>query len=205
MEPITAVFSDSRGRNLDAYIDMESILVKPFPGAKLWNIVHYSIPYIRELNPSNILYIGGTCDLSVKNHVTRHIRPRYLNSLDLLQHMRSVLNNAHDYASEIFPGSRIAFGGLCGVSLSMYNHEPGTHRYQGIIDDMIDQFNFEVKSLNIRNGLVHPTLTSKIHKRSRNHENRNQYYLFYDGVHPGHIILKDWARNIVRFHHNNQN
>lgn len=204
MEPITAVFTDSRGRNLDAYIDMEAIQVKAFSGAKLRNIVQYSYLYVRDLNPRNILYIGGTCDISVKNHVSRHIRPRYLSSFELLQHMREVLYNAHAYATELFPNSYIAFGGLCGVSLSIYNRQPGTHMHQGIIDDMIDQFNFEVKSLNIRNGLVHPTLTSKIHKRSNSHRNRNQYYLLYDGVHPGHTILNDWACNIVRFHHNNQ-
>lgn len=202
MEPITAVFTDSRGRNLDAYIDMQAIQVKAFSGAKLRNIVHYSYPYVKELRPCNILFIGGTCDISVENHVTRHIRPRFLNSHDLLQYMRLVLNNAHEYAVELFPESHIGFGGLCGVSLSMYNRQPGTDRYQGIKDDMIDQFNFEIKSLNIQNGLIHPTLTSKIHKRNC-HGNRNQYYLFYDGVHPGHIVLKDWARNIVRFHNNN--
>lgn len=203
MEPVTAVFTDSRGRNLDAYLDMEAIQVKAFPGAKLRNIVHYSYPYVSELRPRNILYIGGTCDITVKNHVTRHIRPRHLSSNDLLQHMRSVLNSSSEYAMELFPDSYIAFGGLCGVSLNMYNRLPGIHVHQGSIDDMIDQYNFEVKSMNIRNGLVHPTLTSKIHKRSRQ-GNRNQYYLLNDGVHPGHIVLKDWARNIMRFHYNNQ-
>lgn len=204
MEQITAVFTDSRGRNLDAYIDMETIQVKAFPGAKLWNIVHYSTPFIRELNPRLILYIGGTCDLTVKNHVTRHIRPRFSTSSDLLDHMRTVLNNAHDYAVDLFPDSLIAFGGLCGVSLNMYNGLLGTHRQQGVIDGILDQFNFEVKAMNIRSGLIHPTLTSKIHRRSNSHGNRNQYYMLYDGVHPGHSVLKDWSRNIIRFHCNNQ-
>lgn len=203
MESITAVFTESRGRNLDAYLDTEAIQVKAFPGAKLRNIIQYSYPYVKELNPRNILYIGGTCDISVKNHTTRHIRPRYLSSNDLLQHMRMVLNSAFEYAVELFPNSNIAFGGLCGINLNMYNRQPGTHTLQGVIDNMIDQYNFEVKSLNIRNGLVHPTLTSKVHKRSSRHGNHNQYYLLNDGVHPGHVVLKDWARNILRFHHNN--
>lgn len=111
MESITAVFTDSRGRNLDAYIDMDSIKVKAFPGAKLRKIVEYSYAYVKELSPRNILYIGGTCDISVRNHETRHIRPRYLDSSDLLQHMRAVLYGAYDYATELFPHSQIAFGG----------------------------------------------------------------------------------------------
>lgn len=79
----------------------------------------------------------------------------------------------------------------------------GTHRQQPVIDLMIDQFNHEVKMLNISNGIIHPTITSKIHKRSRLRGNRNHYQCLFDGVHPGHAVLRDWAHNIVKFRLNN--
>lgn len=43
----------------------------------------------------------------------------------------------------------------------MYNNRPKTHRYQGIIDDMIDQYNFDVKALNLSNQGLNIRLDDK--------------------------------------------
>lgn len=199
----TLVFTDSRGRNLQSYLDTSDFHVIFFPGAKLRNIVQYAEPYVTDLCPANILFIGGTCDLTVRQRISRHIRPRFSTSEQLLNHMLEVLFFAHDLASNLFPNIPIAFGGLCGVHLNMYNNQPGSHTMQSVIDQMIDQFNYEVKLLNIRCGIIHPTITSKIHKRSRLRGNRNHYQLLSDGVHPGQAVLRDWARNLVKFRLNN--
>lgn len=200
---LTLVFTDSRGRNLESYLDSNYFQVIFFPGAKLGSIVRYAEQYISELHPANIIFIGGTCDLTVRQRISRRIRPRFPTSDQLLSHMIDVLFKAHDDARDLYPTYTIAFGGLCGVHLNMYNNLPGTHHQQPVIDQMIDQFNHEVKMLNIQNGIIHPTITGKIHRRSRNRGNRNNYHLLYDGVHPGHAVLRDWARNIMKFRHNN--
>lgn len=64
------VFTDSRGKSLDAFIENEAILVKAFSGAKLINIVNYAARYIWDLKPARVLFKGGTCDLTVKSHTT---------------------------------------------------------------------------------------------------------------------------------------
>lgn len=84
---LTLVFSDSRGKNLDAFIDNESILVKAFKGAKLVSIMEYSANYIWEYKPARVLFIGGTCDLTVKRHDSQEIRPRFTTPRLLLAHM----------------------------------------------------------------------------------------------------------------------
>lgn len=200
---LTLVCTDSRGRNLQSYLDPNDFYVIFFPGAKLKNIVQYAVPFVTDLRPANILFIGGTCDLTVRQRVNRHIRPRYSTSEQLLNHMVDVLFAAHDLAMSLYPRIPTAFGGLCGVHLNMYNSQPGNHHMQPVIDQMIDQFNHEVKLLNIHNGIIHPTITSKIHKRSRLRGNRNHYQLLFDGVHPSQIVLRDWARNILKFRLNN--
>lgn len=77
---LTLVFSDSRGKNLDEFIDNESVKVKAFKGAKLVNIVEYSTNYIWEYQPTCVLFISGTCDPTVKRYNSQEIRPRFLSA-----------------------------------------------------------------------------------------------------------------------------
>lgn len=200
---LTLVFTDSRGKNLDAFIDNESILVKAFSGAKLVNIVEYATSFIWDLQPARVLFIGGTCDLTVKNRITREIRPRFLTHQTLLSYMLGVLRLARALATQLFPHVTVAFGGLCGVNINKYNRRLGYHVYQPVVDQVIDPFNWEVKRGNMASNIIHPTLTTKIHKRSVRQGNRNQYRLLYDGVHLSDTVVKDWARNITKFHYNN--
>lgn len=73
----TLVFTDSRGLNLQIYLDSNEFHVVFFRGAKLKNIVQYAVPYVSDVRPANILFIGGTCDLTVRQRISRHIRPRF--------------------------------------------------------------------------------------------------------------------------------
>lgn len=200
---LTLVFCDSRGKNLDAFIDNESILVKAFKGAKLVNIVEYSATYVWDYRPARVLFIGGTCDLTVKRHNSQEICPRFSSARLLLAHMMSVFHQARLLAASLFPDVTVAFGGLCGVDINRYNRCPGHHHLQAVIDQVIDPINWEIKRGNIARGIVHPTITGKIHRRSATRGNRNQYRLLYDGVHLGNIVVSDWAKNIRKFHYNN--
>lgn len=200
---LTLVFTDSRGKSLDAFVENEAILVKAYSGAKLINIVNYAATHVWELNPARVLFIGGTCDLTVKSHATQRIRPRFMSSNTLISYMMGVLRQARALARRLFPGVVVAFGGLCGVNLNKYNRCFGYHSQQTVIDRVIDPINWEIKRGNMALGIVHPTLTGKIHRRSSTRGNRNQYRLLYDGVHLGDIVVRDWAKNINKFHYNN--
>lgn len=68
--PLLLVFTDSRGRDLDIYLDDPNILVKAFKGAELLQIILNAEPIIKHYNPAGVLFIGGTCDLTVLNRVT---------------------------------------------------------------------------------------------------------------------------------------
>lgn len=167
---LTLVFCDSRGKNLDAFIDNEFIKVKAFKGAKLVKIVEYSTSYIMDHQPARVLFIGGTCDLTVKRHNSQHIRPRFLTANLLLAHMISVFEEARTLAASLFPDIIIAFGGLCGVDVNKYNRAPGFHPYQAVIDCVIDPLNWEIKCGNMMQGIIHPTLTAKILRAVRPEE-----------------------------------
>lgn len=198
------VFTDSRGKNLDAYIDHCDILVKAYKGATLLQIINYAEPVIQEYHPALVLFIGGTCDLTILNRSTRKISLRHINLGDLLDHMIEVFSEARRQVTSKFPGIKIAFGGLCGIDLDRYNGLTSFSNLQPIIDDTVHLLNYQIKTDNVANGLVHPTLTSKIHiVRSRMPRRRNQYRLLTDGVHLSENLYLDWARNIRRFYLNN--
>lgn len=198
------VFTDSRGRNLDVYLDHPKILVKAYPGATLLQIIDHATPIIRDHQPACVLFIGGTCDLTVKNRNTRQISLRY-NSFDqLLTHMLEVFKEARNQTRIRFPNIKTAFGGLCGIDLDRYNCFPTFSFFQPIIDDTVHLLNYSIKTDNIANGLIHPTLTSRVHiVKSPMYKRRNQYRLLSDGVHLTETLYLDWARNIRRFYRNN--
>lgn len=105
-----------------------------------------------------------------------------------------------------FPNVKVAFGGLCGIDLNRYNGLTTFSPLQPIIDDTVHLLNYSIKTDNIANGLIHPTLTNRVHIiKSPMHKRQNQYRLLSDGIHLSEILYLDWARNIRRYYRNNIN
>lgn len=201
---LTLIFSDSRGKNLDVYLDREDILVKAYKGAPLLRIVELSTPIINQYNPTCVIYIGGTCDLTVMDRNTRIISPRVSNFPDLCAYMMNTFKEARRISNERFPGTMVLFGGLCGVNLNMYNCLPFYDNLQPVIDQTIDVLNYAIKADNLNHGLIHPVLTRKVHRKEKKGA-RNQYHLLSDGVHLSELLYIDWAKNLTRVHCNLHN
>lgn len=201
---LTLIFTDSRGKNLDVYLNREDILVKAYKGASLLRIVDLSTPIIRQYNPTCVLYIGGTCDLTNMDRNTRVISPRLPNFPDLCAYMMNIFKEARRISNERFPGTMVLFGGLCGVNLNMYNGLPFYDLLQPVIDQTIDVLNYAIKADNLNHGLIHPVLTRKVHRKEKKGA-RNQYHLLIDGVHLSESLYVDWANNITRVHCNLHN
>lgn len=196
------VFSDSRGRPLNDYLDERIILVQAFGGYKLLDIVEETRSYINDFHPTCVLYVAGTCDLTTKDKATKLIKPSFPSYVDLCTHMMTTFKMARTRATELFPQLKVAFGGLCGVNLNRYNKQAHIDPLQPIINDTVDTLNYAIRAENILHGLHHPTLTSKIHLKRKGKKQRNQYRLLWDGVHLSQPALRDWAVNITKFHHN---
>lgn len=198
------VFTDSRGRNLDVYFDHPNILVSAYKYATLAQIIEYAEHTIRRLQPSCVLFIGGICDLTILNRSTRKITLRHETFDDLLTHMLDVFRMAREATNVKFLTTKIAFGGLCGMDINRYNGLQTFSSLQHIIHDTVHLLNYSIKTDNIAHGLIHPTLTSKVHiVGSPMHKRRNQYRLLTDGIHLSETLYLDWARNIRRFYRNN--
>lgn len=73
------------------------------------DIIHRSAPLVADFHPTSILYIGGTCDLTLKDHYTKMIQPRYDNYADLCSSMISLFKNARKETEKLFPDYKIAF------------------------------------------------------------------------------------------------
>lgn len=173
--PLLLVFTDSRGRNLKVYLDDQDILVKAYKGAKLLQIIQYAEPIIKEYKPAAVLFIGGTCDMTILDRNTRSISLRYDTLEDQLDHMIEVFKEARLRTNTIFPSIKVAFGGLCGFDLDRYNGLDFFNQLQPVIDDTIHLLNYHIKTDNVASGLVHLTLTSRVHiVRSRLPRRRNQ-------------------------------
>lgn len=88
------VFTDSRGSNLDVYMDHQNILVKAFKGATLMQIINRAESTINALRPDRVLFIGGTCDLTILDRVTHTVTLRYDSFDQMLTHMLEVFKEA---------------------------------------------------------------------------------------------------------------
>lgn len=145
--PLLLVFTDSRGRDLDVYLDDQNILVKAFKGAKLLQIIQYAEPIIKHYNPAGVLFIGGTCDLTILNRVTRKITLRHNTLEDLLEHMIEVFKEARQHTNTSFPTIKVAFGGLCGIDIDRYNGLDSFNHLQPIIDNTVHLLNYHIKRI----------------------------------------------------------
>lgn len=74
---LTLVFTDPRGKCLDAYLDNPEIKVKYFKGSGLLDILELADGYIQVHNPTCVLFIGGVCDLTYKCRRTKKIWLKY--------------------------------------------------------------------------------------------------------------------------------
>lgn len=202
-DSLLLVFTDSRGKNLDVYLEHPNILIKAFSGATLGSIISLAEPIIYRYQPKVILFIGGTCDLTIMNRETRQVSLRYNSIGDLLEHMIGVFRDARATVLQKFPNIKVAFGGVCGIDIDRYNGLPTFNQLQPVIDDTVHLLNFHIKTDNIQHGLVHPTLTSRVHIVRSRKPRRNQYRLLCDGIHLSENLYMDWAKNIVRFYDNN--
>lgn len=190
------VISDSRGRHLQEYLPTNRIKVLFYSGASLEGMIRSAKSFCSISPPKYVLVLGGICNMTQKNRRTGEISLRFSHEDALLQHMKDVFTSAWDLARLSFPSSKITFSGLCGADLNRSNGLDGYHPLQPVIDNVISHLNQYIVELNFRFGAYQPKLTSKVHKRSKNHGFRNQYRLLEDGIHPGPIVLKDWSKNI---------
>lgn len=203
VEDLLLVFTDSRGRNLDVYLEHPNIRIKAFSGATIGDIILRAEPIINIHKPACVLFIGGTCNLTTKDRQTRKVSLRYNSVGDLLEYMIGVFRDARTMAIQKFPGMKVAFGGLCGIDIDRYNGLTTFNALQPVIDDTVHLLNYHIKTDNVQHGMVHPTITSRVHIVRSGRSRRNQYRLLCDGIHLTETLYIDWAKNIVRFYKNN--
>lgn len=194
--PNMVVICDSRGRHLQDYISNTSITVLTYSGAKLEDLLFRSQSRCSMIDPEYILILGGICNMSNKDRRSGKITLVTRDEMALLDHMKSAFTAAWETAHELYPHKQVIFSGLCGMDLNRYNGLTGYHPDQHKIDNVIHLLNHHIVDLNFRSGVYQPKLTSKVHRRSNSHGHRNQYRLLLDGIHPGPVVLKDWAKNI---------
>lgn len=192
------VICDSRGRYLQDYLpaDQDSIRVLFYSGVRLNDLLYRSYDKCLGLNPKYNLVHGGICNMSIKDRSSGSIDLVYKNEVELLDHMCLAFTTAWELARSMYPGKDVIFSGLCRMDLNKYNGFGGYHPHQPIIDSVIEQLNHHITGLNYQAGVYLPKMTSKVHKRNNRKGHRNQYRLLPDGIHPGPVVLKDWATNI---------
>lgn len=136
-QSLTLVFTDSRGKCLDTYIDHDNIKVKYYKGVGLLQLIDLADHFIRYLNPTCVLFIAGICDLTFKDRLRRKIRLRYDNFYDMFHHLSEQFTQARLTTDSRYPHLMVAYGGVCGMDLNRYNREPGFSIHQRLIDRVI--------------------------------------------------------------------
>lgn len=191
------VFGDSRCRRLHRYLTGTNILVYFYPGATLEQVVLNAIPIIRRRKPTSILLMGGVNDLTILHHQPRRTSLRFFNEGDMVNAVMSSIVYLRGLLLAEFPDLSVSFGGLIGFDLNAINGIPGYSPLQEMITAAFIELNSAILSNNVAAGAPHFYLTSKVYKW-RKGRLRCQYRLLPDGLHPGPIILQDWANSIKK-------
>lgn len=157
---LTLVFTDSRGKCLDAYLNNPEIKVKYFKGLGLLDILELADGYIRVHDPTCVLFIGGVCDFTYKCRRTKKIMLKFYEYHFLLNHVSDIFKTAREITDRRYPGIRVGFGGICGFNINKYNRFEGYSPYQRLIDHVVDSVNRQILEDNIGHQVIHPTLTS---------------------------------------------
>lgn len=193
------VITDSRGRNLDAWIENEQILVSFKSGAKLFDVALAALDIIPRHKPDMVLLMAGINDITIMNRHTRRVSLISNFSSTIINHVVGEINRAKSLIINNFPDVKVAVGGIIGICLNVYNRYPGTSRLQPVVDEAITGINAYIHQMNSDSGLPHPRLTSKVHVWKRGIR-KCIYDRLYDGLHPNDIILNAWARQLNIFH-----
>lgn len=196
---LTIAITDSRGRNLDAWVENEEILISAHSGAKLMDTALEALHIIPRFNPDVIVLIAGINDITVMNRQTRRVRLISNSRSTIINHLITQINRAKSLILATHPNVLVAVGGIIGIEMNTYNRRNGTSYFQPIIEDVINAINCYIRQMNLDSNLPHPRLTSKVHTWRRG-VRRSIYNRLYDGLHPGAVVLEAWARQLNIFH-----
>lgn len=134
------------------------------------------------------------------NPITRKISPRFRNDTELCEHFSVIIKSTQLLLHNAFPEMTAVFGGVIGADLSRYNHVATPDPCQEAYNRSILELNRVMRQLNILAGSPHAYFTGKVHKW-RNGLCLHQNHLLYDGLHPGQVVLRNWALLIADLHH----
>lgn len=198
----TLVVGDSRCCYLRDIFEGSDIRCYAYRGAGIMTVCDRAKGLIRRYNPVSCLLLCGINDVTFMNKTTRVIRPRLSDSFDLANHIIMLILQERRNLINLYPATKIIFGGIIGVSLNTYNRLPDISPYQYTIDDTIMQVNSYLRLLNQLTLASQPRLTSKVHCW-RKGVRKNYYHLLHDGLHLGPLLRDVWVREINGFHNRN--
>lgn len=166
-----------------------------YPGAGIQRVVSTSISLIEKYKPDRVLYMAGINNLTELKHNPRRICLCYENHETLVALVMDRLRDSRALLQARFPNLLITFGGIIGADIAVFNGLPGLSKQQDMLNQVILDINARIHDDNIAAGVMHPYMTSKVHKWTRGHC-RYRYSLLEDGLHPGDTDLQNWAHII---------
>lgn len=196
---LTIVVTDSRGKNLDTWVNNEEVLIASYSGARLIDVAREALNIIPRFWPDTILLMAGINDVTTLNRRTRKVRLISTSRALIIQYLIQQINHAKCMITAAFPHVRVAVGGIIGLELNKYNRRRGVSCWQYVVDDVITAINSYIRQVNSDSGLPHPRLTTKVHTWRRG-KRKCIYGRLYDGLHPTDLILASWARQLNLFH-----
>lgn len=196
---VTLVICDSCGARLGSFIRDEDIICIYYRGADLRFVIQRLATLVRTYLPVTCLVMAGVNDMTFRAKGSRVVFPRCSDAFDLANHVINQILSVRRDILACYPWLRVAFAGVNGICLDKYNCFKSYPCDQRAIDDAIQQINSYIRLLNQNSRLYHPRITSKVHAWRRGRRVTRYKYLF-DGLHPGPILLRQWARSIVKFH-----
>lgn len=201
------VMSDSRGKGLEDLLYERDggrewrVIVSR--GKGLHDLVYHAVKMAYRERYDTIIFMGGICNVTVKNRENREIIVRPMERRFLVHSLISEIQPAVEMLRTLT--GRVIFATTYGVELERYNRHvygksvnPITEMDNQIkVDQTVDILNRELAKVN--NQWRQPTirLSNGIHHRRKNGSICTSYRLLRDGCHPGRELLRDHAEMII--------
>lgn len=201
------IIGDSRLRHIKENLNNISFkfnfTVISLPGANLHQITLKVLTSLSYTNNFKLVIIsGGINNMTKLVHIpTRHALPRYGSVNIMTESVLSEIRRAV-YKIKKITDIPIVVATFPGIDLVSYSPEYTDllSPLQEVIDQAVVDINKRIRGINRLNETQTLNLAYPVHRcKGKMGLYRNQYSLLSDGLHPGEVLLKKWADNIILF------
>lgn len=202
---VIVIIADSRGAGLQAEIDSlnkgkHKISVFVHKGKGIVEAVKLTSKTLVWMAPDHVIVLAGICDVTQIDRTTRVVSLREMNKDLLIDRFKGQMDIIRHHLSIFLTEKKhkLTFCHVIGMDLALYNHQPGEHPHQTLLDEMITDVNHSITAFNEENEVITPWTAKEVHRNKKGGKKSARYQkLAPDGLHLTDEMREKWAALLI--------